>query len=78
MKAYLLNVQDENIYEKLGYEDDPDNYKADTILGYDRDNYFFYMDAEGKKGEFKTGYFRKKGLRKITKRDMARIPFWST
>lgn len=78
MKALLLKAWDESIFELEGYDEKFENYIPVTIHGYDRDKRFLYSADDGVKDEFKTGYFRKKGLKRLTRRDMARLPnFWN-
>lgn len=78
MKALLLKTWDESIFELEGYDEQLENYVPVTIHGYDRDKRFLYSAADGVKDEFKTGYFRKCGLKHLTRRDMARLPnYWS-
>lgn len=78
MKALLLKCWDESIFDLEGYEEKLENYIPVTIHGYDRDKRFIYSADDGVKDEFKTGYFRNKGLKRLTRRDMARIPnSWS-
>lgn len=74
MKALLLKAWDESIYENEGYDENLHNYLPVTLLGYDRDKRFLFSNADGVTDEFKTGFFRKDGLRHITKRDMAKLP----
>lgn len=77
MKAFLLKTWDESIFDLDDYDERIENYVPVTLHGYDRDKHFLYSAHDGVKNEFKTGYFRKDGLRRLTRRDMARLPnFW--
>lgn len=74
MKALLLKTWDESIFDLDDYDERLENYVPVTLHGYDRDKRFLYSEADGVKYEFKTGYFRKNGLRRLTRRDMAKLP----
>lgn len=74
MKALLLKTWDESIFEEEGYDEKLENYIPVTLLGYDRDKRFLYSASDGVQDKFKTGYFRKAGLKHLTRRDVARLP----
>lgn len=74
MKALLLKTWDESIFNLDDYDERLENYVPVILHGYDRDKRFLYSATDGVKDEFKTGYFRKEGLKHLTRRDMARLP----
>ena len=74
MKALLLKTWDESIFDLDDYDETLENYVPVILHGYDRDKRFLYSATDGVKDEFKTGYFRKEGLKHLTRRDMARLP----